>query len=86
MKQKPPRSALPLPRYVDRKPEKRLVVLLNIPIALEEGWLPGQERTTLGNEYEAAVRLAETILLPALDGWRAGIDAVRHRHLRPRPT
>src|SRR5262249_31106582 len=66
------RSALPLPRYVRRKP-------------LATGWgyffdLPGWARKggcpvhnePLGTDYEAAVRRAETILLPAFDSWLSG--------------
>ena len=49
-------------------------VLLQRAIAMEEGWLSSQERT-MGSDYDVAVRRAETILLPALDGWRAGIEA-----------
>jgi hypothetical protein len=70
---KPPRSALPLPRYVRRKPLKG------------GGWgyffdLPTWARKTdcpvhsepLGLDYEAAVKRAETVLLPAFDDWRGG--------------
>jgi hypothetical protein len=69
---RPRRSALPLPRYVRRKP-------------LIAGWgyffdLPGWARATgcpvqnepLGTDYEEAVKRAETILLPAFDAWRGG--------------
>lgn len=72
---KPPRSALPLPRYVERKPLK------------SGGWgyffhVPSWARKTgctienapLGTDYNAAVSRAETILLPAFDAWRtAGV-------------
>ena len=68
----PPRSALPLPRYVRRK-------------RLKGGWgyffdLPSWARVAgctvenqpLGTDYEAAVRRAEMVLLPAFDSWRSG--------------
>jgi hypothetical protein len=68
----PPRSALPLPRYVRRKRLKR-------------GWgyffdLPSWARMAgctvenqpLGTDYEAAVQRAEMVLLPAFDSWRSG--------------
>ncbi|MCK1715119.1 MULTISPECIES: hypothetical protein [unclassified Bradyrhizobium] len=70
---KPPRSALPLPRYVERKPLK------------SGGWgfffhVPSWARKAdclvqsgpLGTDYDAAVLRAETILLPAFDDWRTG--------------
>jgi len=73
---KPPRSALPLPRYVDRKPLKSgWSYYFNVPSLWRKAGCPVKSGP-LGNEYEAAVRRAETILLPALDGWRAGVDAV----------
>jgi hypothetical protein len=66
------RSALPLPRYVRRKP-------------LKGGWgyffdLPSWARSTgcpvgnesLGLDYAAAVHRAETVLLPAFDSLRSG--------------
>jgi hypothetical protein len=71
----PPRSALPLPRYVRRK-------------RLKGGWgyffdLPSWARMAgctvenqpLGTDYEAAVRRAESVLLPAFDSWRSGGEA-----------
>src|SRR5215471_16345751 len=70
---KPPRSALPLPRYVRRKPLRTA------------GWgyffdLPGWARAAgcpvqnepLGTDYEEAVKRAETVLLPTFDAWRGG--------------
>jgi hypothetical protein len=69
MKPKPPRSALPLPRYVRRK-------------RLSGGWgyffdVPTWARKRgcnlnepLGTNYAAAVLRAEQILLPAFDSWR----------------
>src|SRR5262245_31619821 len=66
----PPRTALPLPRYVERRPLKT------------GGWghffhVPSKYRTKgcpvhnepLGIDYDAAVSRAETILLPAFDAW-----------------
>ncbi len=70
-----PRSALKLPRYVERKP-------------LMGGWgyffhVPSWARKAgctvqsgpLGTDYSAAVSRAETILLPAFDAWRTGSAA-----------
>ena len=72
---KPPRSALPLPRYVDRKPLKSgWSYYFNVPSLWRKAGCPVKSGP-LGSEYEAAVRRAETILLPTLDGWRAGVDA-----------
>ncbi len=71
MKRKPPRSALPLPRYVRRK-------------RLSGGWgyffdVPTWARKRgcdlnepLGTDYAAAVWRAEHVLLPAFDSWRTG--------------
>jgi hypothetical protein len=70
---KPPRSALKLPRYVERKPLQ------------QGGWgyffhTPSWARKTgctvqsepLGTDYSGAVSRAETIILPAFDAWRIG--------------
>ncbi len=70
---KPPRTALPLPRYVRRKPLK------------SGGWgyffdLPTWARGTdcpvhaepLGVDYQKAVERAEIVLLPNFDAWRDG--------------
>jgi len=66
MNPKPPRTALPLPRYVRRK-------------VLRGGWgyffdVPTWARKQgcdlnepLGSDYAAAVQRAETVLLPAFD-------------------
>jgi hypothetical protein len=68
---KPPRTALPLPRYVRRK-------------SLSGGWgyffdVPTWARKRgcdlnepLGSDYAAVVLRAETVLLPAFDSWRTG--------------
>lgn len=66
------RTALPLPRYVERKP-------------LKSGWahffhVPSWARRAgctlrseaLGTDYKAAVERAENVLLPAFDEWRSG--------------
>jgi hypothetical protein len=70
---KPPRTALPLPRYTERKPLKG------------GGWgyffhVRAKDRRAgcqvhdepLGTDYDAAVKRVETILLPAIDAWRSG--------------
>src|SRR5215831_9844839 len=67
------RSALPLPRYVLRKPRKGggWRYFFNVPMWAREAGCPvGNE--PLGAEYEAAVHRAETVLLPAFDSWRSG--------------
>jgi hypothetical protein len=70
---KPPRTALPLPRYVQRKPLKSGVWghFFTVPTwARKAGCLVASE--ALGVDYDAAVKRAETVLLPALDSWRSG--------------
>lgn len=64
---KPRRSALPLPRYVQRKPLKNgWGFFFNVPTwARKAGCAIKSE--PLGADYEAAVGRAETVLLPALD-------------------
>jgi hypothetical protein len=72
---KPPRSALPLPRYVDRKPIKSgWAYYFNVPSLWRKAGCPVKSGP-LGSDYEAALRRAETLLLPALDGWRVGVEA-----------
>jgi hypothetical protein len=67
------RSALPLPRYVLRKPLKSGVwaYFYNLP-----GWARRAgcqlKNEALGSDYDAAIRRAEEILLPAFDAWRSG--------------
>jgi hypothetical protein len=73
---KPPRSALPLPRYVRRRPLKS---------GLWGYFFEGHDkyinagcpipRQPLGADYVKAVERAETVLLPALDEWRTGVKA-----------
>ena len=67
------RSALPLPRYVLRKPIKSggWAYYFNVPIWARKAGCPVQNEP-LGTEYEAAVQRAETVLLPAFDSWRSG--------------
>jgi hypothetical protein len=69
---KPPRSALPLPRYTERKPIKSgWAYFFHVPSwARLAGCQIASER--LGSDYKAAVARAETILLPAFDAWRSG--------------
>jgi hypothetical protein len=69
---KPPRSALPLPRYVLRKPLKSgWGHFFNVPTWARKAGCPVKNEP-LGNDHEAAVRRAETILLPAFDSWLSG--------------
>jgi hypothetical protein len=67
---KPPRSSLPLPRYTLRKPLKsgKWAYFFNVPMwARKAGCPPLNE--ALGTDYDAAVKRAETVLLPAFDSW-----------------
>ena len=71
MKPKPPRSALPLPRYVRRK---RLShswgYFFDVPTWARKRGCELNE--PLGTDYAAAVLRAEQVLLPAFDSWRTG--------------
>jgi hypothetical protein len=69
---KPPRSALPLPRYVERKPiGAGWAHYWHTPKWAKDAGCPiGNE--ALGLDYAAAVKRAEEILLPAFDAWRSG--------------
>lgn len=69
---KPPRSALPLPRYTLRKPIKSgWAYYFNLPTWATTDGCP-VENEPLGEDYQAAVARAETVLLPAFDNWRTG--------------
>ncbi|WP_051677248.1 hypothetical protein [Bradyrhizobium sp. URHD0069] len=70
---KPPRSALPLPRYVERKPLKGggWGHFFHVPSWARKAGCTLQSGP-LGTDYSAAVSRAETILLPAFDAWRTG--------------
>lgn len=74
---KPPRSALPLPRYVERKPLKSggWGYFFHVPSWARKAGCT-IENGPLGTDYNAAVSRAETILLPAFDAWRTGKVAV----------
>src|SRR5262249_35084325 len=65
--------ALPLPRYVLRKPIKSggWAYYFNIPMWARKAGCP-VENEPLGDDYDAAVQRAETTLLPAFDCWRSG--------------
>ena len=84
------RSALPLPRYVLRKPIKSgsWAYFFNVPIWARKAGCPVRNEP-LGTEYAAAVQRAETVLLPAFDSWRTGgstdaqvADVASGRHAR----
>src|SRR3974390_3510978 len=66
---KPPRTALPKPRYVERKPIKTgWAYFFHVPTwARKAGCTVNNE--PLGTDYAAAVKRAETVLLPAFDDW-----------------
>jgi hypothetical protein len=69
------RSALPLPRYVRRKPLKGgWGYFFEPPTCARKAGCP-VEAEALGTDYQAAVLRAETILLPQLDVWWRGHDA-----------
>jgi hypothetical protein len=67
------RTALPLPRYVIRLWSKRRgwTYYWNLPASVRRDDCPVANET-LGADYEAAVKRAETVLLPAFDAWRGG--------------
>ncbi len=69
---KPRRSALPLARYVQRKPLKTgWGYFFNVPTwARKAGCAIKNE--ALGVDYDIAVERAESVLLPAFDSWRSG--------------
>lgn len=70
---KPPRTALPRPRHVERKPLKRggWGYFFNISTKARKAGCP-MHNEPLGTDYAAAVLRAETILLPAFDAWLKG--------------
>ena len=69
---KPPRSALPLPRYVIRKALKMgWGHFFNVPTWARKAGCP-VENEALGTDYGSAVHRTETVLLPAFDSWRSG--------------
>jgi hypothetical protein len=73
---KPPRSALPLPRYVLRKPLKTgWAYFFNIPMWARRAECPVTNEP-LGTDYDTAVSRAENVLLPAFDSWRSGASDV----------
>jgi hypothetical protein len=70
-----PRSALPLPRYVRRKPLKGgWGYFFDPPTWARKADCP-VDAEPLGTDYQAAVHRAETVLLPIFDSWRDGEDA-----------
>jgi hypothetical protein len=70
---KPPRSALPLPRYTERKPLKTggWGYFFHVPSWAKKAGCPVRN-APLGADYDVAVDRAEKILLPAFDEWRSG--------------
>jgi hypothetical protein len=69
---KPRRSALPLPRYVQRKPLKNgWGYFFNVPTWARKACCPIKNEP-LGTDYDAAICRAETVLLPAFDSWLSG--------------
>jgi hypothetical protein len=69
---KPPRTTLPLPRYVERKPTRAgFSYFWHLPTWAKKAGCPVHNEA-LGLGYDAAVKRAETILLPAFDAWRTG--------------
>jgi hypothetical protein len=70
---KPPRTALPLPRYVERKPLKggAFGYFFHVPSWARKAGCTVQSGP-LGTNYEIAIARAEIVLLPAFDSWRTG--------------
>ena len=69
---KPRRSALPLPRYVQRKPLKSgWGYFFNTPTWARKAGCPVKNEP-LGVDHDIAVARAENVLLPAFDSWRSG--------------
>jgi hypothetical protein len=70
---KPLRSALPLPRYTERKPLKAggWGYFFHVPSWTKKAGCPVQN-APLGTDYDVAVERAEKMLLPAFDEWRTG--------------
>src|SRR3954469_25577822 len=70
---KAPRSALKLPRHVQRKPLKSgaRAYFFNIPTKARKAGCP-LHNEALGTDYKAAVDRAENVLLPAFDAWLKG--------------
>jgi hypothetical protein len=70
---KPPRTALPLPRYVERRPLKAggWGHFFHVPSKYKKKGCTLHDEP-LGIDYDAAVKRAETILLPAFDAWLSG--------------
>ena len=69
---KPPRPALPLPRYVIRRWSERSgawIHLWNLPGWARKGGCPVRNEQ-LGTNYDDAVKRTETVLLRAYDAWR----------------
>lgn len=66
------RSALPLPRYVQRKRLKTgFGYFFNVPTWARRAGCPVRSEA-LGVDYQVAVARAEHLLLPAFDSWRSG--------------
>jgi hypothetical protein len=70
---KPRRTALPKPRYVDRKPLKdgSWGYYFSIPTWARKKGCPLRNEP-LGTDHGAAVRRAEDVLLPIFDSWLSG--------------
>jgi hypothetical protein len=69
---KPPRIALPLSRYVERKSTGAgRAYFFHVPTWAKRAGCPLHSEA-LGLDYSIAVKRAEEILLPAFDAWRSG--------------
>jgi hypothetical protein len=69
---KPPRTALPLPRYVERRWTKAgWTYHFHVPTWAKRAGCP-MHTEALGPDIDAAIKRAETLLLPAFDAWRSG--------------
>ena len=78
------RSALPLPRYVVRKPLKNgWGYFFNVPTWARKAGCP-MNNEPLGTDHAAAVERAEKVLLPAFDAWRSGRRQCKNNHRQNR--
>src|SRR3954453_17279816 len=69
---KPPRAALPLPRYVERSWTKSgWTYHFHVPTWANRAGCP-LHTEALGADLDAAIKRAETMLSPAFDAWRSG--------------
>jgi len=74
MPRTPKRSALPLPRYTRRKwlrAEGKWGYFFDLPSWARKDPACRLHNEPLGNDYAAAIRKVEDVLLPLFDSWRS---------------